>query len=120
MEQDKLALRASQAGMRFIAQTHIYNQANWQRLHTFISDSYKAELLEQEDTDARLAIFQNLYEQVGRQKVKQVLATHEHHVIVVTETEREGAFYYVEVQVEDDYPHQITAFMQQPLHEVAS
>jgi hypothetical protein len=113
---DKVALRASQAGMRFIAQTHIYNSNNWERLETFIKDSYQAEKLEEQAAEHRLGIFQTTFDKVGRMKVKQVVATHEHRVIVVVEVERGDMPYFLaDMVVEEEYPHKIIAYSHQPL-----
>lgn len=116
--QDKLALRKSQSGMRFIAQMTIYNTANWERLAQFIEDSYHADVLAQQSAQSRLQVFQTTYERVGRMRVKQVIATNEHHSVIAMETERTAALFYVELRVEEDYPHQITFYLHQPLQPV--
>ena len=46
---DIVTLRKSQAGMRFIAQMHIYNMDNLERLRTFIAESYHEDMLAQAD-----------------------------------------------------------------------
>ena len=112
---DKIALRASQAGMRFIAQMTIYNRYNWERLEQFIRDSYHPDQLAQQDVASRLQVFKTTAEKIGRMKVKQVLATNEYHVIVIMETEKSDDFFYTEVKVEDDYPHHIIFYMHRPL-----
>ncbi|MGJ3238704.1 MAG: hypothetical protein ACFE0Q_08365 [Anaerolineae bacterium] len=113
---DKVALRASQAGMRFIAQTHIYNSGNWERLRQFIADSYSADLLDDQPVDGRLQMFQTTQERVGRLKVKQVVATHDHRVVLIVETETgEHPYFLVDLIVEEDYPHKIIAYSHQPL-----
>lgn len=113
---DKLALRASQAGMRFIAQTHIYNSLNWARLEQFIGDSYHANLLDDQPAMGRLAMFRATHEKIGRLKVKQVVGTHEHRVVVVAETEHgDYPYFLVDLVVEEDYPHKIIAYSHQPL-----
>ena len=113
---DKIALRASQAGMRFIAQTHIYNSTNWERLQTFIADSYHAEKLEEQPAENRLDIFKTTFDKVGRMKVKQVVATHEHRVVVVVEVELgDMPYFLVDMVCEEEYPHKITAYSHQPL-----
>jgi len=117
---DKLALQKSQAGMRFIAQTTIYNQANWPRLAQFIRESYAPALLEERSEAERLADFQAWQAQMGRLRVKQVLASNEHHVIVALEVEREADLYYLELQCEDDYPHLITRCWLAPLKPLAA
>jgi hypothetical protein len=113
---DKFALRASQAGMRFLAQTHIFNTRNWKRLQQYIADSYHDEQLEQQEITGRLQVFQTFYERVGRVKVKQVVGTHEQRVVVVIETEKgEPPFFLVDIVVEEDYPHKIIAYSHQPM-----
>lgn len=114
--QDKVALRASQAGMRFIAQTHIYNSSAWERLAQFIADSYHPDQLELQAAEGRLSSFKTTQEKVGRWKVKQVVAAHEHRAVVVVEVERgDTDFFLVDVVVEADYPHRITAYNHRPM-----
>lgn len=117
-QQDKVALRASQAGMRFIAQMTIYNSENYDRLRTFIADSYHDEQLEQQGVDSRLQVFRTTMERVGKMRVKQVMATNEHHIVVIMETQETDDFFYVEMQVEEDYPHKITHYVHYPLQPV--
>lgn len=113
---DKVALRASQAGMRFMAQTHIYNSSNWERLQTFIADSYHSEKLEEQAAENRLDIFKTTFDKVGRMKVKQVVGTHEHRAVVVVEVENgELPYFLVDIAVEEEYPHKIIAYSHQPL-----
>lgn len=113
---DKIALRASQAGMRFIAQTHIYNSGNWERMTQFIKDSYSETMLENQAAEGRLQMFKTTQEKIGRLKVKQVVGTHEERVVVVVETEiGEHPYFLVDLVVEEDYPHKIIAYTHQPL-----
>ena len=113
---DKVALRASQAGMRFIAQTHIYNSGNWERLEQFIHDSYSEAMLEEQPAEGRLQMFQTTQAKIGRLKVKQVVGTHEERVVVVVETETgEYPYFLVDLVVEEEYPHKIIAYSHQPL-----
>jgi hypothetical protein len=112
---DKVALRASQAGMRFIAQMTIYNSANWERLTRFIAESYHPAQLEEQPVESRLQMFQTTFERIGRMKVKQVIATNEHHVIIVLEVEKMPDLFYLETKVEEEYPHRIVAYMHAPL-----
>lgn len=116
---DHQPLSQSAAGMRLIAQTTLYNAGNPARLETFIASSYHPDLLAAQDVAARLAAFAAHYDALGRWKVQQTLAANKHHVIVVFATERDPeAFYYCELQVEDDYPHRIIAYRFDKLQEV--
>ena len=107
---DKLALRVSQAGMRFIAQMTIYNSGDFERLRQYIAESYHPDLLAQESVEDRLAIFREQYDTIGKVRVKQVVGSGKHHVIVVLGTENEEGYLLNEMQVEEDYPHLITVF----------
>ena len=115
VEQDKFALRASQAGMRFIAQMHIFNSGDDDRLRTFIADSYHADALASNDQQARFEFLSQWRDQVGRVRVQQVMATSEHAVIVILNTEQSDEYYYTELHVEADYPHRIVGFKLVPM-----
>lgn len=114
---DQLALQQSQAGMRFIAQTTLYNRANFARLKQYIADSYHADQLEQQSVADRLANMQAMYDDIGRVRVKQLLAVNENHVILALSAEKTDNLFYTEVKVEDDYPHKITLYMHRTLQE---
>ncbi|MAU10490.1 MAG: hypothetical protein CL607_11755 [Anaerolineaceae bacterium] len=115
---DVITLRKSQAGMRFIAQMHIYNMANSARLRTFITDSYQENLLAQTSADDRLDALLAQAADIGKVKVKQVLAANEYHVAVIMEAEKQPGYFYTEVKVEEDYPHKIIHYMFQPMQPV--
>ena len=116
---DKTALKLSSAGMRLIAQTTLYNRADWHRLGEYIRDGYAPATLEAQPQAERIAGWQRTFEQAGRLKVKQVLATDKHQVIVALEAER-GGMYYAELKVEEDYPHRVTHTLFTRLQEVES
>lgn len=117
MHPDKLALQTSQAGMRLMAQLHLYNQHDQERLAQFLAESYHDSLIAQQDVDSRLAELDRQYETLGRLKIKQVLATSKHHVIVALAAEHDEGYFYSELKVEDDYPHKVTFVMFAPLEE---
>jgi hypothetical protein len=118
MEQDKIALRASNAGMRLIAQTTIYNSGDAERLTQFVTDSYHDNALEENSAAKRLEEFQTLFSQIGRMKVKQVVGTNKHHAVVILEAEKDDGFYYTEIEVEEDYPHKILRYQFVKMREV--
>jgi hypothetical protein len=107
---DRLALRISQAGMRFIAQMTIFNSGNFERLRTFIAESYHPDLLEQKPATARLGDFRNDFAMMGKVRVRQVVGTGKHHVIVLLEAEHDEGFFLSELKVEGDYPHRIVEY----------
>ena len=112
---DKLSLRASRAGIRLIAQTTIYNSGDQQRLSEYIANNYTPMALEQQPLDARLQALQSDLDGIGRLRVRQVMATSDHYVIVLMESEQGEGFTYVDLRVEEDYPHLISAYNQRPL-----
>ena len=105
---DKIALRSSQAGMRFIAQMTIYNSGSFERLKQFLLESYHPDLLAQEDIDERLDDFRYQYETLGKVRVRQVVGMGKHHVIVLLEVEKSDEFFLNDMQVEEDYPHRVS------------
>lgn len=107
---DRVALRISQAGMRFIAQMTIYNSGDFERLSQFISESYHAGALANDPLDERLDDFRYQYETLGKVRVRQVIGTGKHHVLVLLEAEKSDSFFLNELKVEEDYPHHITEF----------
>lgn len=106
---DKTALRASQAGMRFIAQMTIYNSGNFERLRTYIAESYHPDLLAEQPVDDWLAAFGEQYEALGKLRVVQLVGTGQYHVMVLLEAQLADDLLLNDVQVEEDYPHRILA-----------
>lgn len=118
MENDKLALRASSAGIRFIAQTTIYNTDNAERLRQYIADSYHETLLAEQSVEKRLEEFQALFRHIGRIKVKQVVAVNKETAIMVMESEKDEGFFFTEMRVEEEYPHKIVHYLFVKMREV--
>jgi len=112
---DQLALQRSQAGLRLIAQTTLYNSGNFARLRTFIAESYAPALLESMSAGARLLGFRQMRADHGRLRVQQVLAAGPHHVVVLMADEKQGALSLHDLEVEADYPHRILSYHAAPL-----
>lgn len=117
---DKIALRASQAGMRFIAQMTIYNSRDWERMREFIEQSYHEELLDAQPAINRVQVFKSTHQRLGRLRVKQVVAASAHQAVVVMEAEAADDYFMMQMQVEDEYPHRINAYLHQPLRPAQS
>jgi hypothetical protein len=112
---DRIALQQSQAGMRFIAQTTIYNSGDFRRLRTFIREGYHESALQTESLAERLAVFRQMYAAIGRVRVRQLIATDKHHVILLVEAEKSDGLFLNDLEVHPDYPHQILAYSHVPL-----
>lgn len=108
--QDKIALTTNPAGMRLIAQMTLYNAGNWERLRRYIGDSYADLLLAETPSDDRLSSFSNLFQQIGRLRVAQVLALDKYHVVVLMQSEMGGVMQVHDLTVEDEHPHKITQY----------
>ena len=115
---DRTALQQSQAGMRFIAQMTIYNSGDFRRLRTFIREGYHESALESESLAERLAVFRQMYAAIGRLRIRQVIATDKHHIVVMLEAEKSDVLFLNDLQVHPDYPHQILAYSHVPLEEM--
>ena len=107
---DKLALRISQAGMRFIAQMTIYNGGDFERLRVYIAENYHPELLAQRSVDERVAELREQYDWLGKVRVQQVIATGKNQVIVLLATQKVEGYFLNEMQVEEDYPHRVVEY----------
>ncbi len=112
---DKQLLKTNHAGIRLIAQTTIYNGADFERLRRFILDSYRDDLFARYSADQWLQMFRNLYAEVGRLRVRQVIAHDENHVVILMEAENADGYYIHDLEVESDYPHKIIAYNQYPI-----
>lgn len=112
---DKRALSGSQAGMRFIALMKLYNDGHLPRLQQFLQESMAEALLTAQPADAQAAEWAARRAAIGRHKVKQVLAVGKHQAAIVVSAEHTDDLYYVEIQVEEDYPHRITKCLHAPL-----
>lgn len=98
--------------MRLIAQLTLYNRGDFERLGAFLEQSYTDEARPPLDEQTAL------YAHAGRLRVQQVIAVEKHHAVVLLGSEK-ADYYYVELRVEADYPHHITAFLCQPMVEEA-
>ena len=96
--------------MRFIAQMTIYNSGDFERLRTFISESYHPDLLAERGVEERLAVFREQYATLGKVRVRQVIGTGKYHVIIMLEAQHAEGFFVSEMKVEEDYPHLITEY----------
>jgi hypothetical protein len=110
MQVDHRLLSRSQAGMRLIAQTSIYNKGDFERLLTYIRENYAPAALEDGSADERLRFFRDTHAVLGRLKVLHVVSAEKHHVVVVMEAERGDEYFVNDLEVEEDYPHLITHF----------
>lgn len=96
----------SNAGMRLIAQTTLFNKGDFDRLCTYISDNYAEIALEAASVKARLAEFKALYRMAGKMRIDRVVAIDKHTALVILESER-GGFYMLQMVVSGDYPHKV-------------
>lgn len=96
----------SNAGMRLIAQTAIFNKGDFARLGDYITENYADSALETVPARARLAELKAIYRMAGKLRIDRVVAIDKHQALVVLESQR-GLFYMVQLVVGEDYPHKV-------------
>lgn len=113
-------LVTSNAGMRAIAQTSLYNKGDFARLRQFIEQNYDEEMLEEVGAGVRLAEMKATYRLAGRLKIEQVIGIDKHRALIAVSAEH-GGMYAMQMIVAEPYPHKILAYVLQPLipHETA-
>ena len=109
---NKQVLTQNPAGMRLIVLMTLYNSANYPRLRSYIADNYHPSLLEEQPASARLAVLKAQHRLSGKIRVRQVIAVDKHQVVVLMESEHEGALTLIDLAVEEGYPHRIVRFSQ--------
>lgn len=115
---DQRALVTSNAGMRLIAQTTLYNSGDMARLQAFIAENYTPASLEAESAVRRAQAWQGIREQIGRLRVRQVIGYDKLHVIVLMQAEHApDTLFLNEVFVEEEYPHKIAVYVHQRIGE---
>ena len=51
-------------------------------------------------------------------KVKQVAATNKETAVVIVSTEKDEGFFFIQMEVEEDYPHKISKYLCVKMREV--
>ena len=108
----KQLLTQNAAGMRLIAQMTLYNSGNFQRLKTYIAENYHPALLEEQSGSALLALLKAQWRVSGKVRVRQVIAVDIYQVVVLIESENNEGLSFVDLAVEEEYPHRVTRFDQ--------
>ena len=109
----KTALALSSAGKRFIAQMTLYNSGNFDRLATFIAESYTPEQLAEQPAADRLAAMQQAQDEAGRLRIFHHISVDDYRVVLLLQNQT-GNLYYNRLKVSEDYPHLITQYIHRP------
>lgn len=104
--------------MRLIAQMTLYNRGDFERLRTFLADSYTPGALEMMSAKDRLLDLKMTYRVAGKLRVRQVAATDKHRVIVMMQGQKNNSLYLAQMVVEEDYPHKVIDYHHQLLGEM--
>ncbi|MDZ4766686.1 MAG: hypothetical protein SGI73_19275 [Chloroflexota bacterium] len=108
------ALTHSNAGMRLIAQTKLYNDGDFARFAQFIADNYTQVPLAEETAEHRAGAWGIVRDQIGRLRIRQVLGIDKLHVIALMDAEKlPDTLFLNEVLVEEAYPHKIAVYVHQ-------
>jgi hypothetical protein len=111
-------LARSQAGMRLIAQMTFYNKGDFERLRTFIEESYTSGALEVMSAKDRLLDLKMTSRVAGKLRVRQVVATDKHRVVAMLQGQKNSSMYLAQMVVEEDYPHKVMDYHHQLLGEM--
>ena len=111
-------LARSHAGMRLIAQMTLYNRGDFERLRTFVDESYTAGALEVMSAKDRLLDLKMTYRLAGKMRVRQVVAAGPHRVVAMVQGQKNNGMYLAQIAVEEDYPHKIVDYHHQLLGEM--
>lgn len=115
MMSDKSALVRTAVGRRLIAFYTLFNSGKFERLREFLAENLTAEALAEIPVEERLNQIQADYSQSGRLRVRQVMATDDHHVVLLVQAERDDFIYYDEMRVTEDYPHKVMTYIHRPM-----
>jgi hypothetical protein len=113
----KIALMQTPVGRRVIAFLTIFGSGDFDRLRTYIAENYNDTALRQCPVDERLHQHQTIFEQAGKLRVYQVVASDEHHVVFIVQGQKDDSLYLNEMRIEADYPHKVIEFTQTALQE---
>jgi hypothetical protein len=111
-------LARSHAGMRLIAQVTFYNKGEFERLRTFIAESYTPGAFEVMSAKDRLLDLKMTYRVAGKMRVRQVVATDKHRVVVMLQAQKNHSMYLAQMVVEEEYPHRVVDYHHQLLGEM--
>jgi hypothetical protein len=110
---DHTPIGASQAAMRLVAQTMLYNKADQERLIQFLADAYAPDLLSEQSAIEKAAAFAAMRRILGKIRVQKWIVIEKHEIVARMESEQ-GTRFVVELRCHDAYPHRIVYFMQHP------
>jgi len=111
-------LARSHAGMRLIAQMTFYNKGDFERLGAFIAEGYTPGALEVMSAKDRLLDLKMTYRVAGKLRVRQVVATDKHRVVVMLQAQKNHSMYLAQMMVEEEYPHKVMDYHHQLLGEM--
>jgi hypothetical protein len=109
---DKDVLARSHAGIRLIAIATLFNRGDFDRLSTYMTEHFNSVALQVESVDSRLEDLRGQFAAAGKVRVLQVIAYDPHHVVVMLEGQT-GQLMLEDLQVEEEYPHKISAHLRQ-------
>ena len=103
---DKAALVGTAVGRRWIAYTTIANSGDFKRLRQFIADNFAPVALGEMSVGERIKWHKELYEQAGKLRVYQVLASEDYQMVLIVQGQKGGLF-ITDMRVLADHPHKL-------------
>lgn len=113
----KVALMQTPVGRRVIAFLTIFGSADFERLRTYFADNFTDNALGEQSAEARSQQHRQIFNETGKLRVYQVIASDEHHVVFIAQAQKDESLYLNEMRIEADYPHKVITFTHSPLAE---
>lgn len=116
-ENTKAALIKTPAGMRFVAYLSLMNKQDYDRLETYINESFHEMILMTIPTKSRVLDAKATIKLNGRLKVKEILHVQDQLVGVALESEKQSGLLYCEIGIQEEYPHLVSHYFLAPMTE---
>lgn len=111
----KQKIGASKAGRRFIAQMRFYNEGDFRKLRGYLRVGYYDLTLMQNPVERRLLDLKATRRLHGRLKVDHVELADDYAIQLLMAGEKNGSRLRLKMNVNENYPHQITHYSLEPL-----
>lgn len=111
----QIALISTPVGRRVIGWLAVFNRQNADRLRQYITENYSAEVLAKISVDEWLEFYDELYTDTAKLRVYQVVASDEHHAVLLMQAQKDELFTLHDVRVSADYPHHLIDHTYQPI-----
>ncbi|RMG70320.1 MAG: hypothetical protein D6711_17610 [Chloroflexi bacterium] len=108
----KTTLTKTKAGRRFMGFMRAVNQGDERVLRTTVTQYITEEALQLHDAETWVKQLMHIHQTTGGLKAIQVLASDEYRVLVMMQAKSDHRLHIVDMAVSEEYPHQVSQFIQ--------